>query len=413
MFLVNYSSIIKEEYFDSEVHKLLVRLAMEAFADNGVVPSAETMQMKVIDHIKLLNLEDEYKERIVSLLNSVYMIDLTDFSETSSRIVDFGKTKRMEEMSIEVAKALSTGQEPDDVWSMIDRYREMGAGDCQIGACLKVEFRRIEEMVTEDPLYKRNLKIKTGLPTLDTAFLGGLGRREVGIVIAFTGFGKSTLLINFGVAAAKQGKHVLHASIGELETNDIVLRYASRFTEIPFSDIILNPGIAQAGLDKILDTYSPQVAVEYFPAGTKVAALRSWVSRCKYRYNMDPALLLIDNAGDLSSSKQRYSSNEYEEHGNIYTELKGLAHDFDLAVWTDSQTNRAGFKADTADLDTIADSMKKAHKADVVLSINQTPEESKVNEARLFLAKARRYDKSISTIKCKVDRECYLVREIP
>ena len=81
-----------------------------------------------------------------------------------------------------------------------------------------------------------------------------------------------------------------------------------------------------------------------------------------------------------------------------------------MAVWTDSQTNRHGAQA-KAGLESIADSHKKARKADVVIAVNQTDDEWANNQIRLSVVKTRRYSRKKGDITCSVDYARMLIKE--
>ena len=122
-------------------------------------------------------------------------------------------------------------------------------------------------------------------------------------------------------------------------------------------------------------------------------------------------MVIIDNADDLSSSKRLQES--YDEKGEIYAELKDMAHDYDCAIWADSQTNRQGGSAQVVHLEHIADSHKKARKADVIISLSATESEIDAGFCRLKMLKARRSKKNLKTIRCTMDGAKMWIREAP
>ena len=60
----------------------------------------------------------------------------------------------------------------------------------------------------------------TGLEALDekTILNGGLGRGELGVIVANTGVGKSHFLVSLGAEALKRGKNVVHYTFELRET---------------------------------------------------------------------------------------------------------------------------------------------------------------------------------------------------
>ena len=73
----------------------------------------------------------------------------------------------------------------------------------------------------------------------------------------------------------------------------------------------------------------------------------------------------------------------------IYEELRQMAADFNIPVWTASQSNRSGASADYVGLENMGESYGKAQVSDVVLGLSRKPEEKASGYARLFVAKNR------------------------
>ena len=71
-----------------------------------------------------------------------------------------------------------------------------------------------------------------GWKFIDDICKGGIGRGELGVVIAPTGTGKSMALVHMGVQAIKSGKTVIHYTL-ELQDTVVASRYDSCLTKVP------------------------------------------------------------------------------------------------------------------------------------------------------------------------------------
>ena len=71
--------------------------------------------------------------------------------------------------------------------------------------------------------------ITTGWDRMDEIVKGGLGKNELGVVIAPTGAGKSMVLVHLGAQAIKAGKNVVHYTL-ELADTVVASRYDSCIT---------------------------------------------------------------------------------------------------------------------------------------------------------------------------------------
>ena len=82
----------------------------------------------------------------------------------------------------------------------------------------------------------------------------------------------------------------------------------------------------------------------------------------------------------------REKRNELE---SIYEELRGLATEYEVPVWTASQTNRSGLNAEVVTMESISEAFNKCFVADFIFSISRTVEDKLGNGGRIFIAKNR------------------------
>ena len=73
----------------------------------------------------------------------------------------------------------------------------------------------------------------------------------------------------------------------------------------------------------------------------------------------------------------------------IYTELRNLAVDLNVPIWTASQANKDSAKSDIVGLENMSEAYGKAQVADIVLSISRKPTEKADGSGRIFVAKNR------------------------
>jgi replicative DNA helicase len=410
-FLPRYANTIDWRYFDSEACALIVRLVKDYYdsgSSNYRVPIREVVKSMVVNETRGKN--DEFQQVCLRLLADVYDMDMSYIDQIADKVVEFGRSRTMEAMVTQAADYLEQDKPVDNIWELFDRGRQttsFSADELNI----KDQLMSIEDLIDEDDLYNPEKKIPTRILSLDGFMGGGLARREVGVVLGYTGTGKSTFLINMGAAAFLHGHTVVHFTVNELETVDLAVRYAARLSGLPTA-MISSRSVGSAYKEKMQEVLAgvgdADLVSQYVSPGTSVSALRSFLSRQMYKKGKAPSLVCIDNADDLSSAKRDGES--YVEKGLVYTELKALAHDFGVAVWTDTQTNRSAAKGDHVGLDMISESHKKACKADVVVAISQTMEEYTDGICRLKLVKCRRTGKG-GEIKCSMQSARMLIQE--
>lgn len=229
--------------------------------------------------------------------------------------------------------------------------------------------------------------VPTGMPELDRKDIlnGGLGKGELGVVVAPTGVGKSHWLTYVGANALREGHNVLHYTM-ELSETQVGVRYDSNLCDINSTHVIENK-------DTILEKYKGmnklgRLFIKQYPMNAAtIYTIRSHVERLSVTKEFIPELIIIDYADIMRSSRQ-FDSLRHELK-LVYEELRSFAMDIGLPIWTASQSNKEGSSSDIVDLSNMSEAYGKAMVADVVVSLSRKPQEKASGWGRLFIAKNR------------------------
>jgi len=98
-------------------------------------------------------------------------------------------------------------------------------------------------------------------------------------------------------------------------------------------------------------------------------------------------VIIIDYA-DIMRSTRAYDSLRHELK-LIYEELRNMAMELRVPVWTASQANRESANSDIVGLENMSEAYGKAMVADLVISISRKAMEKSTGYGRLFIAKNR------------------------
>lgn len=192
-------------------------------------------------------------------------------------------------------------------------------------------------------------------------------------------------LIDLGAHAVSLGVNVAQFTF-ELSEAQILKRYDSRLIGIDFDDL----GDQRARVDEFYADNSSKLGtlkVKYYPSGTAtVFTIRAWLER-QALSGFVPGLILIDYA-DIMRSTRQYEQLRMELK-LIYEELRALAGEMSLPIWTASQSNKEGSSSEVVDLSNMSEAYGKAMVADVVLGLSRKPQEKALGLGRLYVAKNR------------------------
>ena len=222
----------------------------------------------------------------------------------------------------------------------------------------------------------------TGWELIDDISKGGLGQKELGVVIAPTGAGKSMALVHLGTQALREGKTVVHYTL-ELQDTVVASRYDSCLTKIPLQNLT---SFKEKIYEEVLDIEGKLIVKEYPTKTASTQTIRTHLEKLRMR-NIEVDMIIIDY-GDLLRPV-RYLKEKRNELESIYEELRGIATEYECPVWTASQTNRSGLNAEVITMESISEAFNKCFVADFIFSISRTIEDKTTNTGRLFVAKNR------------------------
>ena len=229
--------------------------------------------------------------------------------------------------------------------------------------------------------------VKTGIPELDEKKImgGGLGAGEIGIVCAPSGVGKSHLLTHFGAQALLAGKNVYHYTM-ELNERYVGIRYDSHLTGINSSDC----SDAKESIKEYFETNKENLGrliIKEYPARSITCnTIKAHIEKMSYK-GVKPDLILIDYAGIIRST-ERYELPRLEMQ-YVIQEIRKMAKELDVPIWTALQSNKEGAKSDIVDLTNLAESYGQAAEADFVLGLQRISTQKATGLGTLFIAKNR------------------------
>ena len=171
--------------------------------------------------------------------------------------------------------------------------------------------------------------------------------------------GKSMALVHLGAQALKQGKNVVHYTL-ELRDTVVASRYDSCLTKLPLANL----GSFKDKIFEEVQQIDGRLIVKEYP--TKSASTNTIVAHLEKlkMKNVNIDMVIVDYADLLRPIlSQREKRNELE---SIYEELRGIASEYEVPVWTASQTNRC-FSADTTTYILEGKEVRKKHMNELVV----------------------------------------------
>ena len=217
-FLQQISDMLQAKYFESDANNWIVTTIQEYFEEYKSSPTLEVMKVKMekIDN-------DVLKTQIVQHLKDAWKFtEAQDLEYIKDQALDFCKNQEIKRAILSSVELLKSGRY-DEIKTNIDNAMKAGA-DKDIGHDYMTE---IESRYTDAVRFVQ----PTPWDVINELTDGGLGKGELGVMVAPAGIGKSWALMNVGADAVKKGKTVLHYTL-ELNEAYVGLRYDSVITGI-------------------------------------------------------------------------------------------------------------------------------------------------------------------------------------
>lgn len=373
LFVERIFDILTPEYFESDANKWIVKTTMDYFVKYKSCP---TIQVFSIESDKIKG--DVLKAAVEEQLKNVYMnyVASPDLKFISEQFLEFCKNQKMKNAIISSTDYLKLG-EYDNIRKAVDEALKAGM-ERNLGHEYLIDIeKRMSEMCRDT--------VKTHWEVIDQLLDGGLAKGELGFVVAPAGSGKSWLLTRLGAEAMKAGKNVVHITL-ELNENYVGLRYDSCFTGINFQDIRKNVEVVKEKIDKI----PGKLFIKYFPIKTIAShTIKMHVERIQMLTNTKIDLIVVDYADLLRPAVAERNSNSYSEAGSVYEELRAVAGELQVPVWSASQAHRGAHEEDVIQAQNVADSYRKIMTGDFVISLSRKVEDKQGNTARIHVIKNR------------------------
>lgn len=218
------------------------------------------------------------------------------------------------------------------------------------------------------------LRLNPGISTkikLLNDYLGGDGirRKELLLLSANSGGGKSLVMANLGLNFSEQQLIVLYITL-ELPVEMIQKRYTSMVTDIPQGEI-LDRGTEVVHKIKHAEATHGAIYIEQMPVGTTANQIRAFLREFEIKNKCVPDVLIVDYLDLMGANSAVSAENVFEKDKQSTEQLRQIIIDYDMVGITASQQNRTAATADAAELShaSIAGGISKVNTVDVYMSI--------------------------------------------
>lgn len=240
-------------------------------------------------------------------------------------------------------------------------------------------------------------RIPFDIEILNTITKGGIPPKTLNILLAGTNVGKSLIMCHLAAAYMMSGKNVLYITM-EMAEERISERIDANLLNVDLDDMMaVDKSTFKKKIERIRQKTVGRLKVVEFPTASAGAAnFRHLLNELKLKNNFVPDVILIDYINICTSSriKAGANANSFTIIKAIAEELRGLAVEFGVPIWSATQTTRSGLSNSDLELGDVSESIALASTCDFMLAISQSEELAELNQYMFKQLKSRYGDKN-------------------
>lgn len=225
---------------------------------------------------------------------------------------------------------------------------------------------------------KQEERIPFDIEFFNTITKGGVPNKTLNIALAGTGVGKSLFMCHCASSALVDGRNVLYITM-EMAEERIAERIDANLLNVPIDQLETMPKTLFTEKVKALSTKTTgQLIIKEYPTGSAHAGhFRALLNELKLKRQFEPDVIFIDYLNICASSRMKGMGgaiNSYSYIKAIAEELRGLAVEFDVPVFSATQTTRSGYSNSDVGLEDTSESFGLPATADLMFALISTEE---------------------------------------
>ena len=245
-----------------------------------------------------------------------------------------------------------------------------------------------------DWYHTKEKRFKFDLDYFNRITKGGVPSKTLNIALAGTGVGKSLFMCHVASSFLTQGKNVLYITL-EMAEERIAERIDANLFDIPMEDIRDMPKqLYDNKVDKLNAKTKGQLIIKEYPTASAHAGhFKALLNELALKKSFKPQVIFIDYLNICASSRFKGGNiSSYFYIKAIAEELRGLAVEFDVPIFSATQTTRTGFVSTDIGLEDTSESFGLPATADFMFALMSNEELESLGQMKVKQLKNRYND---------------------
>jgi replicative DNA helicase len=383
---------IKEEYFSDRTERLLFTEIYKFVNKYNSLPTKEALSIE-INSAKSVN-EDEYKKitDVLSTLNKE-PVNQDWLVETTEK---FCKDRAIHNAilgGIQIIDGKDKKHTPEYL-------PEMLTSALSVSFDQKVGHDYLQETKERFDFYKKKEeRLELDLDYFNKITRGGIPSKTLNICLAGTGVGKTMFMTHLASSILLQGKNVLYITM-EMAEERIAERIDANLLNVGMSDLEELPySMYETKINKLQSKTSGKLIIKEYPtASAHTGHFRALVKELALKKSFKPDIVFVDYLNICASARFKAGANvnSYTYIKAIAEELRGMAVENDIPIFSATQTTRGGFVSSDVGLEDTSESFGLPATADFMFALISSEELDDKNQIMVKQLKNRYNDPTVN-----------------
>ena len=227
---------------------------------------------------------------------------------------------------------------------------------------------------------------------------GGIPSKTLNIALAGTGVGKSLFMCHCASSFLTQGLNVLYITL-EMAEERIAERIDANLLDVSMDDLHDMPkDLYDSKLSKLEGKTKGKLIIKEYPtASAHSGHFRALLNELALKKSFKPQVIFIDYLNICGSSRFKGGNiSSYFYVKAIAEELRGLAVEFDVPIFSATQTTRTGFVSTDIGLEDTSESFGLPATADFMFALMSNEELEQLGQMKVKQLKNRYNDPGIN-----------------
>ena len=382
---------LKEEYFGLRTEKILFKEVYKFVEKYNNLPTKESI---LIELSQRKDINEEEHNTLKDYVNSITKLDSDPqwLLDTTER---FCKDKAVHNAVLDGIRILDKK----------DSKRTPEAIPSILADALAVSFdQHIGHDYIDDAedrfkwYHTKETKYQFDLDYMNRITKGGVPSKTLNIALAGTGVGKSLFMCHCASAYLAQGLNVLYITL-EMAEERIAERIDANLLDVTMDDLHTMPkDLYDNKMEKIRQKTGGKLIIKEYPTASAHAGhFRALFNELALKKSFKPDVVFIDYLNICASSRFKGGNiGSYFYIKAIAEELRGLAVEFNVPLFSATQTTRTGFMSTDIGLEDTAESFGLPATADFMFAIISNDDLEALGQLKIKQLKNRYNDPAIN-----------------